>query len=191
MKSKARKTSSTLSKKKVTKSKKTAPKAKSAKASITSFKKKVSPKKATTATKSVKLKVKDIMQKTVHLMNPEDTIQQAAKRMHEKNVGYAFINKNEKLAGIVTDRDIIIRAVSKGNHSGSVKLKDIMSPKILYCFDTDTVQNAAQNMAKNQIRRLPVLNKAKKLVGIISIESIAIKSAKDAGDALKKICKKK
>jgi CBS domain-containing protein len=191
MKSKARKTTTALSKKKVTKSKKTAPKAKSARASSASVTKTTTSRKAAPASKSAKLKVKDIMQKTVHLMKPEDTIQQAAKKMHEKNVGCVFINKNEKLAGIVTDRDITIRAVSKGNHSGSVKLKDIMSPKILYCFDTDTVQNAAQNMAKNQIRRLPVLNKAKKLVGIISIESIAIKSAKDAGDALKKICKKK
>lgn len=217
----ARKTTNTPFKKKTSKPKKSLSRGKTLRTSSASikktsgssfkktasgptFKKKVSGSKKgtigskTSGWKTSNIKVKDVMQKNVLSMNPDDTLQNAAKKMHDKDLGYIFVNKNQKVTGIVTARDIIIRAVSKGKKLESLKLKDIMSSKILYCSEQDSLEKATQNMAKNKIHRLPVLNKAKKLVGVISFGNIAShstkksgKSAKNSGKTVKKTGKKK
>lgn len=184
-KAKSAKKLSTKSSKLGAKANKLASKSKVAKVSKIKFKKKVS------AHNTSKLKVKDIMSKNPLLMGPNDTLQTAAKKMHEKDSGCVFVTENNRIAGIVTDRDIVVRAISHGSIFESLRLQDIMSPKILYCFEEDSLQKAAQNMAKNQIHRLPVLNKQNKFVGVLSLGNIATHSAKDAGETLKIICKNK
>jgi CBS domain-containing protein len=137
------------------------------------------------------MKVKDIMKKKVQIMKPQDTLQSAAKKMKTQDLGCIFVSEKDRLVGIVTDRDIILRALTKESNLKTLKLKDVMTKKVLYCFEGDSLKSAAENMAKNQIRRLPVLNKTKKLVGVLSIGNIAQHSETDAGKAMKKICKKK
>ena len=136
------------------------------------------------------MKVKEIMSKKIELMKAQDALQSAAKKMKAKDLGSIFVGDKDRLVGVVTDRDIVLRALTKSPNLKSLKLKDIMTKKVLCCFENDSVRSVALNMAKNQIRRLPVLNSAKKLVGIISIGNIAQLPEEHAGKALKKICKK-
>lgn len=136
------------------------------------------------------MKVGEIMSKHVQLVKPHDSLHETAKKMKEKDLGCVFVEEQDRLVGVVTDRDIVVRGISEHKNLESLKIKDVMTQKVLYCYEEDSVESVAQNMAKNQVRRLPVLNKDKRLVGVISIGNISHHSIKDAGEALKEICKK-
>ncbi|MBX9805448.1 MAG: CBS domain-containing protein [Alphaproteobacteria bacterium] len=142
-------------------------------------------KRASTSSKTIKRTVKDFMHKGILLMKPTDSVQNAAQKMNEKNNGCVFINENERISGVVTARDIVTRGVSKGKNLEALRLKDIMSAKILYCFEGDSLEQAAKSMAKNHIHRLPVLNKSKKLVGLLSLGNIALHSGSKAKKTVK------
>ena len=118
------------------------------------------------------MKVSDIMTREVRLLNPEQTIREAASLMVEIDAGAVPVGENDRLVGMITDRDIVIRAVAQGK-SADTKVADVMSRELLYCFDTDDIDNVARNMAKAQVRRLPVINAVKRLVGIISLGDLA------------------
>lgn len=133
----------------------------------------------------IMMKVKDIMNKQIQSMKPQDTLQSAARKMKSKHTGFIFIKEKNKLVGIVTDRDIVLRGLTKGTKVASLKLKDVMTKKVHFCFENDTIKSVTQSMAKNHIHRLPVLSKSKKLVGILSVGHIAHYSEQDAGKAIK------
>ncbi|TMG84046.1 MAG: CBS domain-containing protein [Betaproteobacteria bacterium] len=118
------------------------------------------------------MKVSDIMTRDVRLLSPDQTIREAAKLMAEVDAGALPVGENDRLVGMITDRDIVIRAVAQGK-SPDAKVADVMSKEMLYCFDTDAIDDVARNMAKAQVRRLPVINKDKRLVGIISLGDLA------------------
>ena len=118
------------------------------------------------------MKVSKIMTRDVRLLNPDNTIGEAASLMAEIDTGALPVGQNDRLVGMITDRDIVIRALAKGK-SVDTKVADIMSNEVLYCFDTDEVEEAARNMGKAKVRRLPVLNKDKRLVGIVSLGDLA------------------
>ncbi len=131
------------------------------------------------------MKVKDIMTKDVKFVNSGITIEEAAKIMLDRDVGSLPVGENDRLIGVITDRDIAVRAIAKGQNPKSATVKDVMTPKCLYCFEEDSLEEAASSMGKNQIRRLPVLNANKRLVGIISLGDVSCKGAKAvAGEAL-------
>ena len=118
------------------------------------------------------MKVSDIMTRDVRLLSPDQTIREAAKLMAEVDAGALPVGENDRLVGMITDRDIVIRAVAQGK-SPDAKVADVMSKEMLYCFDTDDIDDVARNMGKAQVRRLPVVNKDKRLVGIISLGDLA------------------
>lgn len=113
------------------------------------------------------------------LISPETSIGEAAGRMSECDIGALFIRNDDKLVGVVTDRDIITRGLAKGV-SPQTPVKDIMTQKVLYCFSDDSVEAVAENFAQNKVRRLPVLDRNKRLVGIVSLGDLSRKGQTDA-----------
>ena len=124
------------------------------------------------------MKVSDIMTRDVHLLSPEQTIREAASIMADIDAGALPVGENDRLVGVITDRDIAIRAVAEGK-APTTKIRDVMSQEVLYCFDDQDLEEVAQNMGEMKIRRLPVVNRDKRLVGIISLGDLARKE--DAG----------
>ena len=118
------------------------------------------------------MKVSDIMTRDVRLLSPEQTIREAASLMAEIDAGALPVGEDDRLVGMITDRDIVIRAVAQGK-SPAKKVGDVMSKELLYCFENDNLEDVARNMARAQVRRLPVLNSHKRLVGIISLGDLA------------------
>lgn len=136
--------------------------------------------------------VKDVMSNEPHFMHPTDTIEEAAKKMKQWGTGFVPVGEDDRLLGAVTDRDIVLRAVAQGRDIMSTTLGDILSEHIEYCFDDEALEEAAKHMEEKQIRRLVVLNREKRMVGILSLGDIACK-AKDnnlSGEILDFISKK-
>lgn len=117
--------------------------------------------------------VKECMTKDVELTSPSTKISEAARKMRDGNFGMLPVGENDRLVGMITDRDITIRLVAEGKDPDECTVKEIMSPRVLYCFEDQDIEDAAHNMGENQIRRLPVLNREKRLVGILSLADIA------------------
>lgn len=135
------------------------------------------------------MKLKEIMSKQVEVLTPDATLRDCAKKMKELDVGAIPVGENDRLRGIVTDRDIIVKAVAEGMDPERACVRDAMTSPIDYCFEDDEVQSAVQHMKEKQIRRVVVLNKNKRLVGMVSLGDIAAKGQSDAlsGEALSKI----
>jgi len=112
------------------------------------------------------------MTRDVTLLNPDQTICVAASLMAEIDAGALPVGENDRLVGMITDRDIVVRAVAQGR-SVDTKVAAVMSKEVLYCFDTDEIDDVARNMGKARVRRLPVVNRDKRLVGIISLGDLA------------------
>ena len=133
-------------------------------------------------------KIKDAMSREVQIIGPDDTIQEAARRMKAGNFGMLPVSENDRMIGAISDRDIAIRAVADGKES-TTKVRDVMSEGIIWTYEEDSVENAAKRMGDNQVRRLPVVNSDKRLVGIVALGDFAVE-ARDieaAGEALSKI----
>ena len=118
------------------------------------------------------MKVSKIMTRDVTMLNPDQTICVAASLMAEIDAGALPVGENDRLVGMITDRDIVIRAVAQGR-SADTKVADVMSKEVFYCFDTDEIDEVARNMGKARVRRLPVVNRDKRLVGIVSLGDVA------------------
>jgi CBS domain-containing protein len=125
------------------------------------------------------------MTRDVRLVKPEQPIREAAKLMGELDIGALPVEENDRLVGMITDRDIAVRAVGSGR-GPDTQIREVMSGEIKYCYEDQTVDEVTQNMGELRIRRLPVLNRDKRLVGILSLGDLAIdESARDeAGEAL-------
>jgi CBS domain-containing protein len=136
------------------------------------------------------MQVREVMSKEVKIVSPGDTIDKAAKLMKDCDCGSLPIGENDRLVGVVTDRDIAVRAVAKGKSPKECTVRDVMSKGIKYVFDDETTEAAAQSMSRLQVRRLPVLNREKRLVGIVALGDLATKhDGPAAGSALKEISK--
>jgi CBS domain-containing protein len=131
------------------------------------------------------MRVNEAMTSDVQIANPNQSIQDAAQTMAAIDAGVLPVGENDRLVGIITDRDIAVRAVAKGL-SPSTKVREVMSEgEVMYCYEDEDLEDVAQNMADIKVRRLPVLNRAKRLVGIISVGDIAVADGPDsAGDAI-------
>ena len=130
------------------------------------------------------MKVKHVMTQDVVVASPDDPICEAARRMGECDAGALPVGEDDRLVGVITDRDIAVRAVAQ-RLSPDTPVRDIMSPEVLYCFDEEEVESVARNMADQQIRRLPVVNRDKRLVGIVSLADLALNAkARTAGEAV-------
>jgi CBS domain-containing protein len=134
--------------------------------------------------------LKDVMTQDVKLLSPESTIKDAARQMRDGNFGLMPVGEDDRLVGTVSDRDIVIRAVADGLDS-SAKVRDVMSERVVWAYENDSVEKACQIMSDNQIRRLPIVNADKRLVGIVALGDLAVGASdiKQAGDALSDISK--
>ena len=135
-------------------------------------------------------KLKDLMSRNVQVIGPDDMIKAAAIQMSNGDFGMLPVAENDRLIGTLSDRDIVIRAVAKGKDA-STKVRDVMSEGVIWAYEDDSVEKGARLMSEHQIRRLPVLDVEKKLVGIVALGDFAVVSAdaKAAGEALSEISK--
>jgi CBS domain-containing protein len=131
------------------------------------------------------MKVREAMTRDVRLVKPDQPIREAAKLMGELDIGALPVEENDRLVGMITDRDIAVRAVAAGR-GADTPIRDVMSGEIKYCYEDQTVDEVTQNMGELRIRRLPVLNRDKRLVGILSLGDLAIDETarEEAGEAL-------
>jgi CBS domain-containing protein len=126
--------------------------------------------------------VADVMTRDVRTMKPGDSVVEAAKCMDELNVGVIPVCDGDKLVGMVTDRDIVVRGVAQQAELGSMKLTDVMSSHVRCAKEGDDVDRVLSEMAEAQIRRMPVVDGNQRLVGIVTLGDIAAKHADDDGD---------
>src|SRR2546425_5901862 len=114
------------------------------------------------------MKLKDIMTEKVEVVAPECSLYEAARKMRDLDVGVLPVCDGERLVGMLTDRDLTTRAVAEGRDPKSSIVRESMTPEIVYCFEDQDTHEAEELMAQKQIRRLPVLNRDKRLVGIVA-----------------------
>ena len=130
------------------------------------------------------MQIREVMSRDVKLASPNDTVQQAAEMMAEIDAGSLPVGEGDRIVGIVTDRDIALRAVARGKSPAECRVRDIMSAEIKYVYEDESVEDLARNMGALQIRRLPVLNRDKRLVGIVSLGDLSREQRAPAGEAL-------
>lgn len=117
------------------------------------------------------MKINEVMTRNVQTVTAQQCIRDAAAIMARIDSGALLVHDQERLVGMITDRDIAIRAVAEGL-GGDTPIGQVMSGDIRYCFEDEDVQHVAENMAQIQLRRLPVLNREKRLVGVVSLGNI-------------------
>lgn len=119
------------------------------------------------------MKVKDAMHKGAQWLPPSTPLIEIAKMMRDHDIGAVPIGENDRLIGMITDRDITCRAVAKGGDCSKLTARDVMSKDIVYCRDTQSVEDAIRIMEAKKIRRLPVINGEKRLVGMLSLGDVS------------------
>ena len=136
------------------------------------------------------MKIKDIMSKDVEVVSPDARLHEIASKMQKRDCGCVIVVKDDRLVGMITDRDIAVRCIANAHDPASTTAEKVMSPEILYCMDTDDADDVAKNMGENKVRRLPVLNAEKRLVGIVSLGDLASHTNHElCGQTLGVICR--
>lgn len=135
------------------------------------------------------MQIKEIMTHGIEAVHPDATIKEAAEKMRMLDIGIIPVCENNQLLGMLTDRDITVRATAAGNDPTESKVRDVMTPDIVCCFEDQDVEEAARLMEERQIRRLLVLDRDKKMVGMISIGDLALcmDDQKLAGQTLEQV----
>lgn len=137
------------------------------------------------------MKIRDILTKEPEVIRPEATICEAARKMKEFDIGMLPVCDGDRLVGSVTDRDLAIRGAAEGLDPLRTSVKEVMTAKIRYCFEDSDLEEAASMMEREQIRRLVVLNRSKRLVGIVSVGDLAVRCSHDqhlVEEVLEKVC---
>jgi len=137
----------------------------------------------------MKIPIRQVMTRGVEAISAAATLEEAAKAMRTHNVGILPVLENEKLAGVITDRDIAVRAVSARMRPEMTRVRDIMTPKVIACYEDQDIKKASLLLENNLIHRLIVLDRIGKLVGLVSLSDIASKTRKEAlsGHVLSKV----
>lgn len=117
--------------------------------------------------------LKDLMSRDVKVISPDMTIREAASQMRDGDFGMLPVGENDRMIGTITDRDIAIRGVAEGKDVGT-KVRDVMSEGISWAYEDDSVEEAAKIMSERQVRRLPVVDRDKRLVGIVALGDFAV-----------------
>ena len=133
------------------------------------------------------MRISDCMTRQVKIAAPHQSLVEAARLMADLDIGVLPISENDRLIGMVTDRDIVVRGLANGR-GPDTPIRDIMSEEIRYCYEDQTIEEVSQNMGDIQVRRLPVLNRDKRLVGIVSLGDLSSgDSPSTSGQALDRI----
>ncbi len=134
--------------------------------------------------------IKDVMSKDVETVTPETPLDEVAKKMQRRDCGCVLVAQDDRLVGMITDRDLAIRCIAESHHPAETKAEQVMSPNILYCRDTDEADAVTRNMGENKVRRLAVLDAGKRLVGIVTLGDLAMHSNHQlCGETLGNICR--
>ncbi len=134
--------------------------------------------------------VTNVMTRGAECVRPTDSLQVAAQKMRNLDVGpLPVCGDNDRLVGMITDRDITVRAVAQACDPRTTTVRDVMTPDVVYCFEDQDIQEAARLMQERQVRRLVVLNRDKRLVGIVSLGDLAVETGDEklAGKALEEV----
>jgi CBS domain-containing protein len=136
------------------------------------------------------MQIKEVMTKGVEVVRPDETLQEAARKMKSIDVGPLPVCDGDRLIGMITDRDIIVRATAEGRDPKTTPVKDAMTPNVVTVYEDQDIDEAAALMKERQIRRLAVLDRNKKLVGILSLGDLAEEAgAKTSGRVLESVSK--
>lgn len=135
------------------------------------------------------MQIKDVMSGEYNWVAPQASVSEAAQIMKDKDIGFLAVGENDRLVGTVTDRDLTVRALTADQNAQAQQIKDVMTPKVYYCYQDQAVDEICQNMAEIQVRRLPVVNRDKRLVGTVSLGDLAQAQAEQSGQALQQITK--
>ena len=133
------------------------------------------------------MKVSEVMTRQVRVVGPERSVREAARLMDQLNVGVLPVCDGERLLGIITDRDITVRATAAGLDPDKVLVREIMTEDVRWCFEDEAVEDVAQMMGDVQIRRIPVVDRSKRLVGIVALGDLATDRADGTDEALRRI----
>lgn len=135
------------------------------------------------------MRVSEAMTREVRVASPGQSIRDVAKIMAEIDAGSMPVGDNDPLVGMITDRDIAIRAVAQGKGPDTPVREVMSSEQVLYCYEDEELDHVARNMSQQQVRRLPVVNREKRLVGIVSFGNLAQSEARSAAKAAKGVTK--
>jgi CBS domain-containing protein len=130
------------------------------------------------------MQVGEVMTRGVELVSPQTSLVEAARLMRDADVGALPVGEDERLSGMVTDRDIVVRAVADGRAIEDTTVAEVLSTNIVSCREGDSLEDAANLMAEHQVRRLPVLGDDQRLVGIVALADIARRDQDSGGAAL-------
>lgn len=135
------------------------------------------------------MRLRDIMTSDPLVLSPGTALRDAAQRMRDLDSGVMPVGEHDRLVGVLTDRDITVRATAEGKDPNSTPVRDVMTPDVIYCFDDEDLETAARKMEQHQIRRLIVLNHDKRLVGIASLGDLAVHAPSDrlAGEVIEAV----
>ncbi|MCP4319254.1 MAG: CBS domain-containing protein [Hyphomicrobiales bacterium] len=134
------------------------------------------------------MKVKDVMHSGVSWVEPDTKLSAIAKIMQDEDIGSVPVGENDRMIGMVTDRDITCRALANGKNPETLTARDVMSPGITFCVESEEIEDALQIMEKNKIRRLPVISEEKRMVGMLSLGDIASSLPQDlAGEVMRAV----
>jgi CBS domain-containing protein len=135
------------------------------------------------------MRVSEAMTRDVYVCRPEESIRDCAAAMARNDIGAIPVAENNLLIGMVTDRDITVRAVAAGK-SPDTPVRDVLSRQVLYCFDDQDLEHVARSMGAARVRRVPVITRDDRLVGMLSIGDVAVRSAEVAGAAVAELSKR-
>ena len=135
------------------------------------------------------MQVKDVMTRGAEVVRPDATLQEAANKMKSLDIGPLPVCDGDKVIGMLTDRDITVRATAEGLDPKQTRVREVMSKELITCLEDQDVKEAAELMQSKQIRRLPILNKDKRLVGMLSLGDLANRTqdSKLAGKTLEEV----
>jgi CBS domain-containing protein len=135
------------------------------------------------------MKVAEVMTSDVEVASPDDLLQTAAQLMADADTGMLPVCNSERLVGVLTDRDVVVRAVAEAKSPAECTVSEVMTGDIRYCFADDESEDVARKMGEWQVHRLPVLDQEKRLVGIVSLGDLALEAPKEArvGKAMNRI----
>jgi len=125
------------------------------------------------------MRVAEIMTRDPEVLPSDFILKDAALKMQQLDVGMLPIRDGDRLVGMLTDRDITLRATAEGRDPTKTRVREVMTRAVVYCFEDQEVSEASKLMQEKQIRRLPILNREKRLVGIVSLGDLAVHSAEE------------
>jgi CBS domain-containing protein len=119
------------------------------------------------------MQIKEVMSRNVVLASPRESLSEVAQMMAEKDIGFMPVGEGDKIVGMVTDRDMVVRGFAAGR-GPDTPVSEVMTRDVKYCFDDEDIDHVVMNMGDNQVRRLPVMNRQKRLVGIVTLADAAL-----------------